>query len=293
MKFSFKRKMYPYLLLGTALLTVLSSKAEAQDNLETIVRDMLINEYPVTYIQSYLQPFATAFGTTVIGGIYHGAYAKEFPHSDLGIKAIKMQIPEDEKFFSYEDQKLPTVFGPATNDSSSAPGTGLDNYVLPLFQANIGMFSGFEIMVRANKYNIPELGKMDFFGLGVRYGLSDIIPVTVIPIDMSVQVIYHTYSMGEWLNSGTFAMNLQTSTELSAIPLTIYGGIGYESTSLKLTTEEISDIGNYAVGDISINGKNKTRATIGAAISLFIFNVHAEYNFGKYPSAAAGALVVF
>ena len=134
---------------------------------------------------------------------------------------------------------------------------------------------------------------MDFFGIGVKYGLSDIVPMMAIPLDMSVQVIYHTYSIGNWLNSGTFAMNLHTSTDLKVIPLNIYGGIGYESTSLKLSTDEISDIGSSAVGDISINGQNKLKGTLGAGFTLWLLNIHAEYNFGVYNSAAAGAMIVF
>ena len=138
-----------------------------------------------------------------------------------------------------------------------------------------------------------NIGNMDFFFILLKYGLSDIVPMTTIPLDMSVQVIYHTYSIENWLNSGTFAMNLQTSTDLKVIPLNIYGGIGYESTSLKLSTDEIFDIGSSAVGDISINGQNKLRGTLGAGITFWLLNIHAEYNFGVYNSAAAGAMIVF
>lgn len=275
------------------LVTILSSRCQAQDHLENIVREMLIAGYPVTYIQGYLQPFATAMGTTVISDIYHRAYAKELPHGDVGIKAIRMHIPDKEQFFDYENRSVPTIFGPVTNDSGYATGTGLKSYTIPLYQLNMGLFSGFEVMLRGNTASIPEIGKMDFFGLGVKYGLSDILPMIVIPLDMSVQVIYHTFGLGGWLKSGTFAMNLHTSTDLKALPLTFYGGVGYESTSLKLRTDKIPQIGDHATGDISVNGKNKLRATVGAGITLFLFNVHAEYNFAQSNSVALGAMIVF
>ena len=293
MKFHYKGVIGHLLFLIAVFVSIMSNRAEAQDNLENIIREMLKNDYPVTYIQSYMQPFATAFGTTVISGVYHRAYAKEFPHGDIGIKAIRIHIPDQDRFFIYENEKVPTVFGQVTNDSSLATGTGLIKYTLPIYQLNFGMFSGFEVMIRGNKYFIREIGNMEFWGLGVRYGMSDIIPMTIIPLDMSVQVIYHTYSMGDWLNSGTFAMNLQTSTDLKVIPVTIFGGVGYESTSLKLSTDKIPEIGSSAVGDISINGKNKLRVTIGAGVTLLLFNIHAEFNYGEYNSVAGGAMFVF
>ena len=293
MKFHYKGFMGKFIFLVVVFVSILSNRAESEDNLENIIREMLKNDYPVTYVQSYMQPFATAFGTTMITGIYHRAYTKEFPHGDLGIKAIRIHIPDQDQFFIYENEKVPTVFGPVTNDSSHTTGTGLKKYTLPIYQLNFGMFSGFEVMIRGNKYTIPEIGTMEFWGLGVRYGMSDIIPMTIIPLDLSVQVIYHTYSMGDWLNSGTFAMNLQTSTDLKVIPVTIFGGIGYESTSLKLSTDKIPEIGSSAIGDISINGKNKLRATIGAGVTILLFNIHFEFNYGEYNSAAAGAMFVF
>ncbi len=293
MKFYSNRPYVPLIVSLICIILVFANTSRAQDNLESTIRDMLVNDYPVTYIQSYMQPFATAFGSVVASGLYHRAYAKKFPHGDVGIKAIKLHIPQDDWYFSWEGEEVPTVFGPVTNDTAYVSGTGLQRITLPMYQINFGMFSGFEVMLRGNQYNFPEIGTMDFFGLSVRYGFSDIIPKIFIPIDMSVQVLYHTYSMGEWLNSGTFAMNLQTSTDLEVLPLTIYGGFGYESTSLKLSTDKISGIDTKAIGDISINGQNKLRATIGAGITIFLLNVHAEYNFGTYNSAAGGILVVF
>lgn len=284
---------YKYLVIVALILGVWSENSKASDNLESIIRDMLKRDYPVSYIQSYMQPFATAFGTAVVSGIYHRAFNKEFPHADLGIKAIRMKVPESGQYFKFENEKVPTVFGPVTQDSAKVPGTGCHEYTIPMYQFSMGMFSGFEVMIRGSKYNISDIGNMDFFGIGVKYGLSDIVPIMAIPLDMSVQVIYHTYSIGNWLNSGTFAMNLHTSTDLKVIPLNIYGGIGYESTSLKLSTDEISDIGSSAVGDISINGQNKLRGTLGAGFTLWLLNIHAEYNFGIYNSAAAGAMIVF
>ena len=293
MRYHYKGVIGHLIFLITAFVSILSNNAGSQDKLENIIREMLINDYPVTYIHDYMQPFATAFGTTLISGINHRAYVKEFPHGDLGIKAIRIHIPDQDQYFTYENEEVPTVFGPVTNDSSHATGTGLKKYALPIYQLNFGMFSGFEVMIRGNKYTIPEIGCMKFVGLGVRYGLSDIIPMTSIPLNMSVQVIYHTYSMGDWLNSGTFAMNLQTSTDLNVIPVTIFGSVGYERTTLKRSTDKIPDIGSYAVGDISINGKNKLRATIGAGVTLLLFNIHVEFNYGEYNSVAAGAMIVF
>ena len=42
-----------------------------------------------------------------------------------------------------------------------------------------------------------------------------------------------------------------------------------------------------------IDGKNKSRLTLGATFRLGVFNINADYNFGKYNSYTAGFAVGF
>ena len=101
MRYHYKGVIGHFIFLITAFVSILSNRAGAQDNLENIIREMLINDYPVTYIHDYMQPFATAFGTTVISGINHRAYVKEFPHGIIQlIIEYKINIISEIEFAS-------------------------------------------------------------------------------------------------------------------------------------------------------------------------------------------------
>jgi len=269
------------------------SSVIAQDDLADYLIDILKQGYSEPYLQGYMQPFATAFGTIVSSGLYHRASLKSFPHMDIGVNAVLLNIPDKAKYFYFNGEQQPTFFGPEIAGSAGIPGSGLKQLTVPQIQVNMGLFSSFEFLLRGSIYYIDKIGNMDFIGVGIKYGLSDLIPMQTSPIDMSVQVIYHTYGLDGWLNSGTFAMNLHASTNISQSPLNFYGGVGYESTSLKISTDDIPGIGESGIGDVSINGKDRMRMTIGASLTLLYFNIHTDYNFGYYKSIAFGAMVVF
>ena len=293
MQYRYKSVKYVLLTCVIIVLTIFNTPSQAQKNLESRLREILNSGLSEIYIQGYLQPFSTAFGTVVAGGTYHRGFAKEFPHFDIGVNIISLNIPDRAGFFEYEGEKIPTFFGPDDDGTGYVGGSNLDNISVPMMQLNLGLFSGFEMMIRGNKYNIAEIGEMDFLGVAVKYGLSDIIPVTDSAVGMSLQVLYHTYGISNWFNSGTFAMNLQSSLDLVVLPVNIYGGLGYESSSLKIRTDKIPEIGDNGIGDISINGKNKLRLTVGVGINLYFINIHGDYNFGEYHSVSAGAMIVF
>jgi hypothetical protein len=293
MKYHYRLRLSSFLIFFSFISVLYHSELSAQVNLEARLRDILSQKYPESYIQEYMQPFATALGTIVISGIYHRATAKEFPHLDIGFNVVSLKIPGKARTFQYQGNDIPTIFGDEESGTDYPGGTDTDHLSVPQVQLNLGLFSGFEVMLRGNKYEVSEIGKMDFLGVAVKYGLSDIIPVPEAPIGLSVQVIYHTYGISNWLNSGTFAMNFQSSADLRFLPVNIYGGLSYESTSLKISTDKIPGIGEDAIGDISINGKNKLRFTIGTGINLYLFNIHADYNIGEYHSLTAGAMIVF
>ena len=265
----------------------------AQSPLESIVRDILSLDAPQPYLESYFEPFSTAFGSIVAGTIYHRAGVKEFPGIDIGLVYHYMNIPGAERTFTDAAGKQPTVFGETTPGPSGIPGTGTNELLIPQLQLNVGLFSGFELMLRGSNYRIPDVGDMSLRGFGVKYGLSDLLPVSRVPLDMSVQVVYLTYGIDKWLNSGSFAMNLQLSANLVSTTLKIFGGIGYESSSLKISTQKITDIGDAAIGDVSILGQNRFRMTLGANLKILFLNTHVEYNLGKYNSVSAGLMLGF
>jgi len=277
------------------LCCTLTGRLSAQNyDLEETLTGILRDGYPASFLQDYMETFTTAMGTTINGSSFHSAKVNFFPHLEIGVNAVYLSVPEKAQYFSYEGRQYPTFFGPfAPGVNDSIYGSGLTGYMLPLLQLDLGMFSSFQASVRGTRYNIPEMGQINLFGLGVKYGLSDLITLDALRMDLSVQAFYHAYSIGDWLSSGSFAINIQNSTSLSTFPLEFFAGLGYERVSLKVKTDNLSGIGEDAIGDILIDGKNGVRLTLGMGLSVLIFNLHAEYEYGVYDSAGGGVSIRF
>lgn len=266
--------------------------AQNEYSLESQLRNILIQGYGESYLKGYMQPFATAFGTAMGGAVYHRAYTKNFPHFDLGVSGVYMRIPDEAKTFNYNGDEVSTFFGPNEPGSTGITGSNLESIVLSQIQLNLGLFSNFEVMLRGrNIVPIKEIGDINLLGLGMKYDISDLLPATVPDLYLSAQAIYQTLNVCKWLRSATFGMNVQASKDIAFLPLGIYAGIGFEITSLKIKTDYIPDIGSYGIGDVSIEGENKFRLTIGLSLNLTILNVHADYNIGTYDSIAGGLMV--
>lgn len=267
--------------------------AQPQYSLEKQLRNILIQGYGEPYLKGYLQPFATTIGTIMGGAAYYCAYTRNFPHFDIGISGAHLKIPNQSRTFVYKGEEVPTVFGSDEVGSTGIPGSELNSFTLSQFHLNLGLFSNFELMLRGkNIFPIDEIGNINQLGLGIKYNISDLLPASLSTWDLSAQVIYQILNVEKWLRAAIFGMNIQTSKGLPVLPLDIYGGVGFEITSLKIKTDSIPDIGSYGIGDVSIEGENKFRLTIGLSITLLVLNIHADYNLGTYDSFSGGLMII-
>ena len=82
------------------------------------------------------------------------------------------------------------------------------------------------------------------------------------------------------------------SKELLFLPIEFYGGVGFEATTMLIKTGIIPVENVLNIGEVSINGENNYRYNLGLSWTLAFFNLHADYNFGKYNSLSFGAMVV-
>jgi hypothetical protein len=276
---------------GLCLLLFFCNPMYASDLEQKVVT--IIETEGEIYLKGYLKPFATVFGTSVNSAMYHRAYTKGILRFDAGLSAVYLAVPEKGKSFIYNGQEVPTLFG--SNDilpGLVVPGTGVSSVLVPMFQANIGFISNLELTARYMGFKISEFGNIILVGGGIKYGLSDLVPVPLFPLDLSVQAMWHNFTLGDWITSGNFGMNLQASTSLSVLPFDIYGGIGFENTTMEIKTDAIP--GNTTnLGIVSINGENSVRATIGVGYTMTAINVHVEYNFGFYNPFGMGLMIVF
>ena len=289
------KKILLYIVL---ILIFIVSGASGQTDLENNLK-LILNpgsshseDYLKSYVKGYMQPFVTAFGTAISGSMYHRATAKGFPQFDVGISFVYLDLPDDALMFNDPQNNLvPTVFGKASISNALAAGTGKSSILVPQIQINLGLISNFEVTGRYLNLNITEFGDISLMGLGVKYGFGEYVPI--FPIDLSVQAMYHKFSIGDWLDSGTIGMNLQLSKGLIFLPVDLYGGIGFENTSMVVKTGSIPVDNLLNIEDVRIDGENNFRINFGLSWTLAFFNVHADYNFGKYNSLSFGAMIVF
>ena len=248
------------------------------------------NQDRLVLLDEYLEPFVTAFGTCMGGAMYHRASVKKFPRFDAGISFVILPVPDRGKKCTAPDgSEVPSVFG-SSNDDPLSPtrGTGISTFSVPQLHLNIGFFTNFELTVKYLGFTIDEFGEITLLGLGVKYGLSDLIPLSAFPLDLSTQVMLHSFRLDDWIDAGTFGMNLQISKSFPLFPLGFYGGIGFENSSMEIKSEKILDTG---IGDLSVEGENNLRLTFGLSYSFMILNVHADYNIGIYNSIGLGAMI--
>lgn len=277
--------MNKFLYLTIISLFVLIQLVSAQ-TVENYLKDITEN-YTKEYMKSYLQPFSTALGTSLGGAIYHRGSTKSFPRFDVGLSMSYVMIPDEERTFN--DPVLgsvPTIFG---NGSTDVNGFDKGGFLLPVLHANVGLISSLEATGRFAKINIDYLGDLLIYGGGLKYGLSDFLPLPM--LDFSVQALYHKFTLGDLMDAGTFSMNVQASIDVPVLPLDIYGGIGFDNSSLLVKTDKIRG-NNQDWGNLNIDGENGIRFTVGVSYTLLFFNIHADYNIGAYNSLGGGLMIV-
>ncbi len=267
----------------------------AQNNLENNVKIILSDPTKgKEYLKGYTQPLVTSFGIIMGGALFHRADVKLFPHLDVGLSFVSIKMPDKSKTFNWKGERVPTFFGTDNPPEGAVHGTNFSKFMIPQLQLNLELFADFELMFRGNpSYEIVEIGEIAIYGIGVKYGLSDLISIPDFDLALSAQASYHVLRVSNWLNTGTFGMNVQVSKNLPFIPMGVYTGVGYEATSMTMSTDEIAGIGDNAVGDVKLNGDNGLRVLFGLSLNVYFLTVNIDYNISEYNSIGGGAKLVF
>jgi len=178
------------------------------------------------------------------------------------------------------------------------PG-GLNLPAAPLImpQVSIGLPFGFEVMGRfIPTTKLGDAGKVNFFGFGLRYDIDQYIPL--LPLDLAAHFVIQKFNYEDGagdklITASATAFGIEASKNV--LFLTVYGGFQLESSSWEIgpytaiietgpTTPPVS----VPVPAFTIEGKNKSRATVGVRLLLLFINVHADYSFATTPVATLG-----
>ncbi len=278
----------------TVFLFASASYAQLEDQLH------LLDE---SEVKNYARPLVTSFASGMSAGAFNTADVPKFFGFSIGIRAMFIFVPDDQKYFTPNlpegyvvDKDAPTVYGPGQGVTYLGGGSnppivypeGQDVNAVPLAfpQATISLY-GTELLLRYITLPIED-EDITLFGVGLKHNVSQYIPL--MPVDVSVQILYNKLKISDIIDAKHFAYGLIASKSFAI--LTVYGGFQYETSTFNFSYEY--DDGN-TTRDISvdIDGDNDVRGTLGAAIKLPFFVINADYSFGAQNAVSTGLSLQF
>ncbi len=286
-------------IAGMNFLAVAPARAESE--LEKILK-----QYNTETVQGYIQPLADLLGANMHSGFYHSA---RIPRSTLylSFQIISMaSVVTDEKR-SY-NAPTPAGFDPATFQTATVfggSGTLVRHATIPgleyrgsggvfntsLFflgvpQITVGGFAGTEVLGRF--MYIPELATGKFpqtilWSAGARHSISQYFPD--LPLDIAVGGFYSSIDGGDIIDFKGYALTAHASKTFEI--LTLYSGLAYENGTMKLTYLS-TDTSAPPLVDVTLDGVQKFRFTLGAGVTLGPVSLFADANFGSVTAFSAG-----
>ncbi len=261
-----------------------------------------VDNLPDWEAEKYVKPLSTYFGTYFNSGTYHSADIPDLFGFSFSIVGMLTIIPESDKTFQADPRVegaegidgTATIFGKKgeyflSNNGFVIYPSGLSVKSIPLgiYQVSGSLF-GTELMLRYFPTLKFEDLKAGLFGFGLKHEVSRYFPL--LPLDISVQLLYNNLSLENKsedptdyvkFNSKNFAFNVHASKSIGV--LIVYGGLQYESSVLDLSYYFKDPDGIYPslagkIYDLSVDGNNNFRLTLGSAVKLSFFVLSFDAN---------------
>jgi len=225
-------------------------------------------------------------------------------------------------------------------------GTGFGYAPAPEIKAGVGLIMDTDLMLRyVPKVSVKDYGTFQQFGVGLKHGINHWFPGgNLLPVDLSVMVGYTSQKVSSgfrltgqdvagnnpnvqnryknapetWdgqkiqLKTDAFTFNALVGKTLPVI--SIYGGVGYETSSMSVSTPGVypsirtNDNYNpqnpngekplevYTIDkpiDVQINSKNGFHALAGFRFRFAIFHISGSYTLANYSSFNVGFGISF
>ncbi len=288
------------LLCALGLLVLLMPPlSPSQTALETALA-----AYGEENVKGYMQPFADLFGANMNSGYYRTAAVPVTGlHFEFDIIVMGALVGDSEKQFK---ATAPAGFTPATFESATIFGekgkeitdspSGLmyrgadgvfNTSMMPMAtpQIKIGSLFGTEFLGRFGY--IPAIGdnfeSTTLWAIGARHNLSQWFGT--LPLDISAGIYYSSLSTGDMVAFNGLMFGAQASKDFGI--LTVYGGLGYQSSTLDLKYDS-SVPGAPGKVELSLDGKSNFAFTAGAGLSFGVFKIFADINVGSVTNLSGG-----
>jgi hypothetical protein len=289
------------LVMGLALSPLLPAVSLAG---EGTVQNQ-ISVYTGPNAVGYLQPLANAFGAALNSSFGYSAYIPPSSfHISLEAPVMGIYFEDGDRTFDATTESgfqptttasVPTVVG--SGEAVTVAGTGgatfsfpggldLNSFGLVVPQLRVSSLMGTEGVVRWVSYETgdADVGDISLFGVGLRHSLSQYMGEAPM-LDLAVGMLWQSFSVGtnafgdDFVKSDALSIQLQASKRapLGFMTFEPYAGAAWE----KLDVDLAYDDANGAPVDVSLEGENDLRFTIGAGLNFVAGQIWADYSFAN------------
>ena len=285
------------LAAAACTLLFLATTGYAQSDLEKTLQ-----QFNATDVKGYIQPLADLFGANMNAGMFHSAEIPTGFHLSLELVGMGSSVGDNQKNYTLNS---PAGFNPATFSTATMFGGKRDSVVdtktslkyfgiadgfvntsiFPLGapQLTIGNIYGTRAIIRfIATPSIKAFPSATLWGLGLQHSISQYVPA--IPLDVAAHVFYSQFRFGDLVDFNGTSIGVEASKSLSI--LRVYGGLAWEKSNMevKYTPTLLAS----PLVDITMNGANNFRATVGLGLHIVFFSVFADANFGSVTNFSAG-----
>lgn len=297
-------------ILVVTLTLCLVWQAKSEDSsIEKAIKTFGAND-----VQGYVQPLADIFGANMGAGWYRSA---EIPRSGFNISfnivGMGSVISDEQKTYlanspagyAQKTFETATIFGkdggkvtdPPSGLSYKGTGGAINTAMFPLaaLQVNLGSLYGTQFILRGLPIpSVSGVPKITYVGAGVRHNVSQyLFAGDEPPVHVAFSGYYSRIAFGDIITLNNFGVGPQISKRFAIIEL--YGGLAYESSSMKLSytpsisyTDPLTSTANSIPVDISLDGANTFRGTVGVQLNLAVLHLHLDANFGSVTNFSSG-----
>lgn len=175
------------------------------------------------------------------------------------------------------------------NNTSALPTPGI--------QLNIGTIYGTQAALRwLPSVDLQNLGKFSLFGFGILHNINSWVPLPL-PLDFSLGFFTQKLTVGDVFQSKATQFGLYVSRTIGfGVSVTPYAGITSESATTTIKYDYTFDTPagpSTQHIQFDLNGENGIGITLGAKLSLFFFNIAADYKIAKTNTATAAMFFGF
>lgn len=255
-------------------------------------------------------PFDVYLGVGVSGALLQDSN-EQFVFEGETITVSEGGVTQEVNVSATPDNQVPTVFGDTNPDGqlrfeNQATGEVSEQPIppalvntsiapLPVPQLGLGSIAGTDVQVRyLPETDISDYGSVELTGVAVRHDLDQWVPAPL-PFNLAAQGSWNQISIddsdnSEVMDASGWAVNVQASKGVPALPLVLYGGLQYERFDVDYNYTFEGPNGGTNEISLSQDATTSTRGLAGLSLTLAIVRINVDYAVTNGNNVVTGGL---